>query len=137
MTGQTKSGFKAPYERIKNEEAYVTQNGVTGAPPWSQAWGSQANAWWPGCCPQDPAGHSLKEQRGSRGQEPRRSNPMTVTLAMGTWNVTLLGGKEPELVLEVERYRVEIVGLISTHSLGSGTQLLERLDSFLLRSCPQ
>ncbi|KAM8749158.1 craniofacial development protein 2-like [Acanthopagrus schlegelii] len=49
-----------------------------------------------------------------------------VTLAMGTWNVTSLGGKEPELVREVERYRLEIVGLSSTHSLGSGTELLER-----------
>ncbi|KAI3355764.1 hypothetical protein L3Q82_004337 [Scortum barcoo] len=47
-------------------------------------------------------------------------------LAIGTWNVTSLGGKEPELVREVERYRLEIVGLTSTHSLGSGTQLLER-----------
>ncbi|KAK3538143.1 hypothetical protein QTP70_032395 [Hemibagrus guttatus] len=36
------------------------------------------------------------------------------------------GGKEPELVREVERYRLEIVGLASTHNLGSGTQLLER-----------
>ena len=45
---------------------------------------------------------------------------------MGTWNVTLLGGKEPKLVQEVERYRLEIVGLASMHSLGSGTQLLER-----------
>ena len=34
-----------------------------------------------------------------------------VTLAMGTWNVTLLRGKEPELVREVERYQLEIVGL--------------------------
>ncbi|KAI3358211.1 hypothetical protein L3Q82_003209 [Scortum barcoo] len=52
--------------------------------------------------------------------------PRTKTLAIGTWNVTSLGGKEPELVWEVERYRLEIVGLASTHSLGSGTQLLER-----------
>ncbi|KAI3356768.1 hypothetical protein L3Q82_003449 [Scortum barcoo] len=58
--------------------------------------------------------------------EPRRPNPWTKTLAIGTWNVTSLGGKEPELVREVERYRLEIVGLTSTHSLGSGTQLLER-----------
>ncbi|KAK3505988.1 hypothetical protein QTP70_003200 [Hemibagrus guttatus] len=36
------------------------------------------------------------------------------------------GGEEPELVREVERYRLEIAGLASTHSLGSGTQLLER-----------
>ncbi|KAK3526805.1 hypothetical protein QTP70_033550 [Hemibagrus guttatus] len=36
------------------------------------------------------------------------------------------GGGEPELVRGVERYRLEIVGLASMHSLGSGTQLLER-----------
>ena len=37
-----------------------------------------------------------------------------MTLAIGTWNVTLLGGKEPELVREADRYRLEIVGLTST-----------------------
>uniref|UniRef100_A0A671UP04 Reverse transcriptase domain-containing protein n=1 Tax=Sparus aurata TaxID=8175 RepID=A0A671UP04_SPAAU len=63
---------------------------------------------------------------GGRGRGPRRPDPRMVTLAMGTWNVTSLGGKEPELVREAERYRLEIVGLTSTHSLGSGTQLLER-----------
>ncbi|GAA6079479.1 uncharacterized protein LOC115409932, partial [Tachysurus ichikawai] len=63
---------------------------------------------------------------GSRRQGPRRPNPRTRNLALGTWNVTSLGGKEPELVREVERYRLDIVGLTSTHSLGSGTQLLER-----------
>uniref|UniRef100_A0AAQ6IFT4 Endonuclease/exonuclease/phosphatase domain-containing protein n=1 Tax=Anabas testudineus TaxID=64144 RepID=A0AAQ6IFT4_ANATE len=63
---------------------------------------------------------------GSRVEVPRQPNPWTKNLAIGTWNVTSLGGKEPELVLEVERYRLEIVGLTSTHSLGSGTQLLER-----------
>ncbi|KAK3553178.1 hypothetical protein QTP86_031753 [Hemibagrus guttatus] len=36
------------------------------------------------------------------------------------------GGGEPELVREVERYWLETVRLSSTHSLGSGTQLLER-----------
>ncbi|KAK3512519.1 hypothetical protein QTP70_015647, partial [Hemibagrus guttatus] len=60
------------------------------------------------------------------GQGPRRPRPWTKNLAFGTWNVTSLGGKEPELVREVERYRLEIVGLASTHSLGSGTKLLER-----------
>ncbi|KAK3526236.1 hypothetical protein QTP70_018714 [Hemibagrus guttatus] len=60
------------------------------------------------------------------GRGPRRPKPWTKNLAFGTWNVTSLGGKEPELVREVERYRLEIVGLASTHSLGSGTQLLER-----------
>ena len=63
---------------------------------------------------------------GGRGRGPRRPNPRTVTLAMGTWNVTSLGGKEPELGREVEEYRLEIVRLTSMHSLGSGTQLLER-----------
>ncbi|KAI3353180.1 hypothetical protein L3Q82_019732 [Scortum barcoo] len=38
----------------------------------------------------------------SRGREPRRPNPWNKTLAIGTWNVTSLGGKEPELVREVE-----------------------------------
>ncbi|KAL0153242.1 hypothetical protein M9458_051417, partial [Cirrhinus mrigala] len=63
---------------------------------------------------------------GGRRRGPRRPNPQTQNLAIGTWNVTSLGGKEPELVREVERYRLEIVGLASTHISGSGTQLLER-----------
>ncbi|KAK3565811.1 hypothetical protein QTP86_015565 [Hemibagrus guttatus] len=62
----------------------------------------------------------------SHGRGPQRPKPWTKNLAFWTWNVTSLGGKEPELVREVERYRLEIVGLASTHSLGSGTQLLER-----------
>ncbi|KAI3370690.1 hypothetical protein L3Q82_007247 [Scortum barcoo] len=41
------------------------------------------------------------------------------------WTKTLAIG-EPELVREVERYQLEIVRLTATHSLGSGTQLLER-----------
>ena len=38
----------------------------------------------------------------------------------------LLRGKEPELVREVEHYRLDLVGLISTHSTGSGSKLLDR-----------
>ena len=66
MTGQTKSGSRASDDRIKNEEDYVAQTGITGASPWSQAWGwgSQASARWAGLCPQGPAGHSPKEQHG-------------------------------------------------------------------------
>ncbi|KAK3550822.1 hypothetical protein QTP70_005747 [Hemibagrus guttatus] len=60
------------------------------------------------------------------GRGPRRPKPWTKNVAFGTWNVTSLGWKEPKLVREFERYRLEIVGLASTHSLGSGTQLLER-----------
>ncbi|KAM4567520.1 craniofacial development protein 2-like isoform 1-T2 [Fundulus diaphanus] len=62
----------------------------------------------------------------SRGRGPWRSDPRLQKLALGTWNVTSLVGKEPELVREIERFRLEIVGLTSTHSSGSGTSLLER-----------
>ena len=64
--GQTKSGSNAPDDVYENKDVHVARNGVTGAPPWSQAWGwgSQASAWWPGLCPRDPAGRSPKERRG-------------------------------------------------------------------------
>uniref|UniRef100_A0A8C6KS93 Endonuclease/exonuclease/phosphatase domain-containing protein n=1 Tax=Nothobranchius furzeri TaxID=105023 RepID=A0A8C6KS93_NOTFU len=63
---------------------------------------------------------------GSRGRGPWRSDPRLQKLALGTWNVTSLVGKEPELVCEVERFRLDIVGLTSTHGSGSGTSFLER-----------
>ncbi|KAI3365799.1 hypothetical protein L3Q82_000798 [Scortum barcoo] len=108
-----------------NKDRYVAWIGVTGAPPWSQVWGwgSQASAWWPGLCPRDPAGLSPKFRNGdvgppssrlttrrkvhegpvqcglgsSRGGGPRRPNPWTKTLAIGTWNVTSLGGRSLSL----------------------------------------
>ncbi|KAI3369110.1 hypothetical protein L3Q82_026075, partial [Scortum barcoo] len=104
----------AHHEQKNIKDRYVARIGVTGAPPWSQAWGwgSQASAWWPGLCPRGPG----------------RAQPEMATWARlpGHGMSPALGGKEPELVREVERYRLEIVGLTSTHSLGSGTQLLER-----------
>ncbi|KAI3376974.1 hypothetical protein L3Q82_000211 [Scortum barcoo] len=120
----------------KNKDRYVARIGVTGAPVF-------AHGTRPGSARNSDVGppssrlttrrkvHEGPVQCGlgsSRGGGPRRPNPWTKTLlAIGTWNVTSLGGKEPELVREeVERYRLEIVGLTSTHSLGSGTQLLER-----------
>ena len=36
------------------------------------------------------------------------------------------GGKELELVLEVQQYDLDIVGLTSTHCTGPGTKVLER-----------
>ncbi|TWW66922.1 hypothetical protein D4764_20G0009540 [Takifugu flavidus] len=45
---------------------------------------------------------------------------------IGIWNVISLVGKEPELVHEVEKFQLDIVGLTSTHSKGSGTSLLEK-----------
>ena len=43
-----------------------------------------------------------------------------------TWNVTKLAGKDPELVREVEQYQLDLVGLTYTHSIGSGTKLMDR-----------
>uniref|UniRef100_A0A8C6NSU3 Endonuclease/exonuclease/phosphatase domain-containing protein n=1 Tax=Nothobranchius furzeri TaxID=105023 RepID=A0A8C6NSU3_NOTFU len=63
---------------------------------------------------------------GSRGRGPWRSDPRLQKLALGTWNVTSLVGKKPELVCEVERFRLDIVGLTSMHGSGSGTSFLER-----------
>ncbi|XP_049457564.1 craniofacial development protein 2-like [Epinephelus fuscoguttatus] len=63
---------------------------------------------------------------GRQGQGPWRANPWRRRLACGAWNVTSLVGKEPELVREVEWYRLDIVGLTFMHSTGSGTKLLER-----------
>ncbi|KAI3353753.1 hypothetical protein L3Q82_004985 [Scortum barcoo] len=125
------------------------------APPWSQAWGWGSQARAPGLAggslPTGPGPGSARNgdvgppssrlttrrkvhegpvQCGlgsSRGRGPRRPNPWTKTLAIGTWNVTSLGGRSlSSCKWEVERYWLEIVGLTSTHSLGSGTQLLER-----------
>ncbi|KAJ0019143.1 hypothetical protein NQD34_006712 [Periophthalmus magnuspinnatus] len=79
----------------------------------------------PTTCGRSHEGRVQRDMGGSRRQEPRRPDLWTWRLALGTWNVTSLGGKEPELVREVECYRLDIVGLTSTHSLGSGTQLLE------------
>jgi len=53
-------------------------------------------------------------------------DPRHRRLVQGTWNVTSLAGKEPELVQEVEWYQLDMVGLTSTHSTGSRTKLLER-----------
>ena len=57
---------------------------------------------------------------------PWHVDPQWTRLATGTWNIISLVGKEPELVCEVERYLLDVVGLTSTRSVGSGTNLLER-----------
>ncbi|KAK3527943.1 hypothetical protein QTP86_012413 [Hemibagrus guttatus] len=62
----------------------------------------------------------------SHGPGPRQPKPCMKNLGFGTWNITSLQGKEPELVREVERHWLEIVRLASMRSLGCGTQLLER-----------
>ncbi|KAI3351333.1 hypothetical protein L3Q82_005876 [Scortum barcoo] len=135
VTGQTKSGSQAHHEKKNIKDRYVARIGVTGAPPWSQAWGWGSQARAPGGRRSLPTGPGRAQPematwarlpvgsppagRSMRGRcnvvwvavvagGPRRPNPWTKTLAIGTWNVTSLGGKEPELVREVERYRLEI-----------------------------
>ena len=53
-------------------------------------------------------------------------DPQHRRLVLRTWKVTSLAGKEPELVREVERYQLDMFGHTSTHSIGSGTKILER-----------
>nr|XP_049580440.1 charged multivesicular body protein 1a isoform X2 [Syngnathus scovelli] len=77
-------------------------------------------------CGRGRRGRVQCELGGSQRRGPWRSDPRLQKLALGTWNVTSLAGKEPELVCEAERFRLDIVGLASTHSLGSGTSPLER-----------
>ncbi|TWW76634.1 hypothetical protein D4764_12G0000240 [Takifugu flavidus] len=72
---------------------------------------------------------------GGPRRGPWRSDHRLWKLAFGTWNVTSLAGKELELVGEVEHYRLDMVGLTSTHIISSGTQVLEGLDTLLRWSC--
>ena len=75
------------------------------------------------------------ETGGGRRRGPWRSDPRLQKLALGTWNVISLGGKEPELVRDVEKFRLDIVGLASTHSIGSlrGAGLSSTLELPLVR----
>lgn len=52
-------------------------------------------------------------------------SPHSKSPAISRWNVTILGRTELELVQEVERYQVEIVGLTFTHIMGSGAEPLQ------------
>ncbi|KAI3354230.1 hypothetical protein L3Q82_018487 [Scortum barcoo] len=80
-----------------------------GSPPAGRSMRGRCNVVWVAVVAGASTTQSLEQNSGNRDME-----------------CHLAGGKEPELVREVERYRLEIVGLTSTHSLGSGTQLLER-----------
>jgi len=82
----------------------------TGSPPVAGAKGFGCNASW----------------IAAKGGDLWRSDPQLLKLALGTWNVSFLLGKESELVREAERFRLDIIRLTSTHGLGSGTSPLER-----------
>ena len=57
------------------------------------------------------AAHSISTQVGPKRQD----------LYMGNWNVTLLNGKEQELVWEAEQYHLDIAGVSSIKCCGSDT----------------
>lgn len=52
-------------------------------------------------------------------QGPWLSNPWLPRQALRMWDVTSLGGKEADLVHEVEKYRLDIVGPTTTHGMSS------------------
>lgn len=61
--------------------------------------------------------------RDRQRQAKARTDSRHHRLALGTWNITYLVGEEPELVWEVVRYQLDILGFTSMHSSGSGTKL--------------
>ncbi|KAI3374744.1 hypothetical protein L3Q82_021295, partial [Scortum barcoo] len=124
VTGQTKSGSQAHHEQKNIKDRYVARIGVTWGPTLEPGLGLglAGERLVAGSLPTGPgraqpematwarlpvgSPHRRKVHEGpvqcglgsSRGGGPRRPNPWTKTLAIGTWNVTSLGGKEPELV---------------------------------------
>ena len=87
-------------------------------------------------CGRGQRGQVQYELGSSRRRRPRWPDPRPLKLALGMWNVTSLLEKEPELVHEAERFRLDIVGFTLTQSLGSRTSLFDGLDSLSLWSCP-
>ncbi|KAI3367629.1 hypothetical protein L3Q82_026471 [Scortum barcoo] len=122
--GGPKSGSQAHHEERINKDRYVARIGVTRGPTLEPGLGLGlagerlvgrvfAHGTRPGSARNGDVGppssrlttrrkvHEGPVQCGlgsSRGRGPRRPNPWNKTLAIGTWNVTSLGGKEPELV---------------------------------------
>jgi exonuclease III len=52
-------------------------------------------------------------------------------MRFGTWNIKSLNGKEVEIVREIEKYRLELLGLSEVKKKGSGEKCLEK--DFILR----
>ena len=114
------------YPLQKRLRVSLVQTWVTKAPSWSKAWRR-------GPVRRGDVGPLFRGLttcgRGQRGWVPRvlgGSGRQIPWLALGTWNVTSLKAKEPELVPKDEKSRVDIGSLTLTHGKGSGTSLLER-----------
>lgn len=86
--------------------------------------------WYNALWAHHPQGWALGSCVCNLGSRPRCADSRHLRLALGTWNVTYVVGKEPELV----QYKLDIVWLTSTHS--TGTKHPERVDSLFLWSCP-
>ncbi|TWW54834.1 hypothetical protein D4764_0259720, partial [Takifugu flavidus] len=104
---------------------------VTGAPPWSQAWGwgSIASTW----CRSQPkpatwTHHPQEEHEGSGAVWIGRSDPRLWKLAFRKWNVTSLAGKELELVGVLEkRIRSIVEPLIEEEQCGFHRGTMDQL----------
>ncbi|KAI3353176.1 hypothetical protein L3Q82_019728, partial [Scortum barcoo] len=125
VTGQTKSGSEAHHEKKNIKDRYVARIGVTGPHPGARP-GVGARRRAPGG---RVFAHGTRPGSARNGDVGPPSSRLTTHAGRDMeCHTSLGGGKEPELKCGRlrERYRLEIVGLTSTHSLGSGTQLLER-----------
>ena len=63
----------------------------------------------------------LERQMGAAHSICTRVGPKHWSLFMGNWSVTLLNGKEQEVVWEAEQYHLDIVGVSSTKCHSSNT----------------
>jgi hypothetical protein len=68
-----------------------------------------------------------EEAQGQHGTEKdqKQIRPRHGTLDIGFWNIRSLRGKEPELVEEVSKYHLDIVGISETRLRGNGSRDLD------------
>ncbi|KAI3367859.1 hypothetical protein L3Q82_026691 [Scortum barcoo] len=134
VTGQTKSGSEAHHEKKNIKDRYVARIGcrVMGPHPGARP-GVGALRRAPGgrvFAHGTRPGSAFEMATWARlpvGSPPCRKVYEGARCNVGHGMSPHWGGRSLSFVREVERYRLEIVGLTSsTHSLGSGTQLLER-----------
>ncbi|TWW77402.1 putative RNA-directed DNA polymerase from transposon BS [Takifugu flavidus] len=103
------AGHRGPLLEPGLGAGHIGERLVARPLPMESGWAQSEEATW------DPLPVGSPPAGGANGK-----------LALGMWNVTSLMGKDPELVREVDKFRLDIVGLPSTDSKGSGTSLLDR-----------